>query len=298
MNLLLTRYLATFQARVNVLIACSDIFTDLSDMKEFRKIKGEVEEFIQIQHRSGDVPANPSDWVSREIEQIESALKDADVLYRDFLAIGQRFLMAGTFPIDISAFNAAVVEFEKLSELLPEKLTAAARLFKEDQWDDNDGLKGELLAFAQLAHPNSVIHELDRTGLHKFVFKRGALWNEVETHIANVKAAIDSLRQAYEEAKPKWRLAADLASKGDYLQAEAVLVSLNDRILNSDYAAICDKIDEWKKAAESYKKTELDSQLSNLMSKPLPLNTSSGVHDQQTRSIPFRQGREEQPISP
>ena len=98
MNLLLTRYLATFQARVNVLIACSDIFTDLADMKEFRKLKGEVEEFIGVQHQTDGVPANPSEWVSQEIEQIESALKRADDLYRNSLAVGQS-LLVGPEPI-------------------------------------------------------------------------------------------------------------------------------------------------------------------------------------------------------
>ncbi len=283
MNLLLTRYLATFQARVNVLIACSDIFTDLADMKEFRKLKGEVEEFIGVQHQTDGVPANPSEWVSQEIEQIESALKRADDLYRNSLAVGQSLLVGATFPIDIGAFNAAVVEVDNRTALWVEKLTHATSLFQDNQWNDGGDIKSELLAFAQLAHPNSSIHNLDRAGLHNLVFKRGVLWDEVETHIAKVQAAINSLRQGYEDAKPKWKLAADFARKGDYLQAEEILASLNDRILNGEYAATCDKIDEWKKAVESYKTTELESQLSNLMSKTLPLNPFTLLRERDTR---------------
>jgi hypothetical protein len=80
MNILLTRYLAIFQARVSVLSACSDVFTELSDMKEFRKLKGEIEEFIQIQHQKHGVPADPSELVSRETDQIERALETTDHL--------------------------------------------------------------------------------------------------------------------------------------------------------------------------------------------------------------------------
>lgn len=279
MNIQLTRLLAIFQARTKFLAACSDVFTELSDMKELRKLKGDIEDYIHAQHQKGNVPADPSERVLEEILQIETALEAADSIYKELSVLGDSFVelhfvppSAQFQPICLADFEASVREFESKLKEMSEGRSALSKLFKSDHWEDGNDANKELITFAKLACSGSKLHTLPRKDLHAFACANGALGGEIERHLDEARASISALRQEYSNATLQWQNAATLASNGDYIQAEKLLNAIPHRIIDDNYNSVREQIVEWKQKADSYRMNPLDGQLAESMKTPPTLD--------------------------
>lgn len=272
MNLVLTRQLAIIQARLKILDGFSDALTELSDMKELRKLRVEVEEYLQIQRAKGTVPPNPAEYVSGEVDQIEQALQEANSIHADCMGFASELFKPKTIQITIDELDSLESQLEEKRRLLPEELDQLKNRFFADHWQRNGDVQNSILFFAKLRCPQSTIHNVNRMQLHLLSLGKGSLWNQVEDHLQGAQKILPKLENEYLEAKPHYEAAARLADEDNYLQADKSLNRFPNRVINSHFKVAKEKIRACQQKLDKYNSTELESRLTNLMAKPLTFN--------------------------
>ena len=273
MNIFLVHKIAAFQARVDFLNSVSDVFVELSDMTMFRKIKNDVEEFIQIQRQSNELAADPSSVALNDIKGVEIAIKKIGGIYKHYITIGDIFTNPKTFPITIGDFNALVTKYQDKMLKFSGEVSEATRLFTKTSWDINGDISPALLEFAQLSCPKSALHKVDRTDFYYFALQSGKLWQKLQDTFLLTQNAINSLLAKYENDKLCWTQAEKCAASGNFKQATYILTkSASNNIVDDSYYAVENYIESWKQEANSYLISGKYKQSLTLAMKPLPLN--------------------------
>jgi hypothetical protein len=267
-NLVLTRQIAVFQARIQLLDGMSDAFTELSDMQAHRKLKADVEEFISLKSSKAEIPADPLEYTSAELARIETALTRTHDFYNLCLTLECNLKNPQPLSLTQESLESSAQNIAEFRAQLRVRLGELARRFREPDWDSDGELRQELLFVASTIHPDLKLDKLPRAQLLQLVRTLGPLHDEIQKHLSAVETRCQELLRIRVEHLGAVETASDLASLGDYLQARVRIGPLQKLFADVDYDEVISKCDQWEKPL-----TDLKNRFSQLRERVLPMIT-------------------------
>jgi hypothetical protein len=250
MNLELTRKLAILQATAANLREASRSFTDQADMFAYRQFQMELAEYLGAHRATGDIPHEPEAFARGELDRLEALLQPVMSFVQEQLALGKDVLAAK--PQSLTQAQVAecqVAADAAFGSLVEEQHRLSAGFLNKDLsiTDGEADITPDLVAFCQLARPQSPLLQAERPALCQFAHGQGQLHAQVVEHLEAVRAACATLLEMHAQQTTALQQAHALAEAGDFARAAALVDGLSRVFTDLPYHHVTEVIDGWRK---------------------------------------------------
>ncbi len=266
---------AALQANLRLLESQSDVLTDLADMKEIRRFRSELSDFIIAHASAGKLPDNPLDAIRNRLERLADFFSSAELEISRTLKWKKTWIKKVPEASLAELYEATEETKTRLANLQSVAASLRAKLDPSD-WVVNAGdmdIHPELQICAIGLRVNSIPNQTKiRKNLRAFVDGQGDFWNQQAEHLNAVGKRVDSLIELHENHQ-KWLAESESHLKlENFRSAQLLMAQCNSgRFADINYSAVNKKILEQTDFLQRYQDIHdfIDERLKNERAKDL-----------------------------
>lgn len=263
-----SRRVAGVQAKLEVLESIKEVFSELSDMTELRKLKAQVGKSIQTHAADGTCFANPLKDAAVEIEELHGFIARANLLHQTSCGFGVVLLGKKPTPITYDVWSVYWHELHELRRLLPSRFAELRAADRPCLWTDAGMPADELLNLIAtkgllFGHEAAAAEtrSIDWCAWHAFALEAGPFYAELTDHLDQVHSRLVSLHDRYQSDQVRWEQARTCAEQANHLVAERILAEGSNDVIDDNYRRCVEAIEPWKDSLERYKQASLVASL-------------------------------------